>query len=52
MREAVNGLLYRLRTGCQWRYLPGGFPPRSTTDSVFRQWHGTATGIASVTRSW
>src|SRR5512132_4214008 len=31
MREAINAILYLLRTGCPWRYLPrDGFPPRST----------------------
>ena len=31
MREAVNAILYLLRTGCPWRYLRrDGFPPRST----------------------
>ena len=38
MREALNGLLYLLRTGCQWRYLPKDFPPRSTIYNIFRQW--------------
>ena len=22
LREVINGILYRLRTGCQWRLLP------------------------------
>ena len=31
MRSAMNAILYLLRTGCPWRYLPRGvFPPRST----------------------
>jgi putative transposase len=30
MRELINGLLYILSTGCQWRYLPKDFPPKST----------------------
>jgi transposase len=25
-REVVNAILDVLRTGCQWRYLPEGFP--------------------------
>jgi len=25
-REIVNAILYMLRTGCQWRYLPGRLP--------------------------
>ena len=31
MRAAMNAILYILRMGCPWRYLPrDGFPPRST----------------------
>jgi len=29
-REIVNGILYRLRTGCQWRNLPHDFPAWGT----------------------
>jgi transposase len=37
MRAAINALLYLLRTGCPWRYLPGDpFPPRSTVYNIFR----------------
>src|SRR6202051_3290752 len=37
MHEAMNAILYILRTGCPWRYLPrGGFPPRSTVYNIFR----------------
>lgn len=37
MRAAMNAILYLLRTGCPWRYLPGdGFPPRSTVYNIFR----------------
>ena len=37
MRKAMNAILYILRTGCPWRYLPrGGFPPRSTVYNIFR----------------
>jgi len=27
-----------LRTGCQWRYLPGDFPRYSTVYSFYRRW--------------
>jgi transposase len=27
LREVVNGILYLLRAGCQWRLLPKDFPP-------------------------
>ena len=30
MREVVNGVMYILSTGCQWRSLPKDLPPRST----------------------
>src|SRR5664280_2609951 len=30
MREVVNGLMYILSTGCQWRAIPKDLPPRST----------------------
>lgn len=37
MREAINAILYLLRSGCPWRYLPrDGFPPRSTVYNIFR----------------
>ena len=30
VREVMNGVMYVLRTGCQWRYLPKDLPPKST----------------------
>ena len=30
LREVVNGVMYVLSTGCQWRYIPKDHPPRST----------------------
>ena len=35
----VNGLMYILSTGCQWRYLPKDFPPHSTVYNYFVWWH-------------
>jgi transposase len=38
MRAAMNAIVYLLRTGCPWRYLPrDGFPPRSTVYNIFRK---------------
>jgi putative transposase len=37
LREVLNAILYLLRTGCQWRMLPKGFPPRSTVYDYFRR---------------
>ena len=38
MREVVNGLMYVLSTGCQWRALPKDLPPRSTVNGYFGLW--------------
>src|SRR6478672_8193719 len=38
MRAATNAILYLLRTGCPWRFLPrDSFPPRSTVYNIFRK---------------
>lgn len=37
-REIVNAILYVLRTGCGWDYLPHDFPPAKTVYDYFRQW--------------
>lgn len=37
-REVVNAVLYLVRTGCQWRYLPDSFPNYSTVHSCYRRW--------------
>ena len=38
MREVVNGVMYVLSTGCQWRYIPKDLPPRSTLNGYFCLW--------------
>src|SRR5260370_11239928 len=44
MRAAMNAILYLLRTGCPWRYLPReGFPPRSTVYNIFRKFQRDGT---------
>jgi putative transposase len=37
-REVVNAIFYVLRTGCQWRYLPEGFPAWQTVYWYFTRW--------------
>lgn len=32
VREVVNGLMYPLSIGCQWRAIPKDLPPRSTVN--------------------
>ena len=38
MREVVNGLMYVLSTGCQWRAIPKDLPPKSTIYDYFDLW--------------
>ncbi len=47
VRDVLDAILYLLRTGCQWRYLPEDFPPRSTVWRYFDEWrhHGTLDSI-------
>ena len=50
VREVMNGIMFVLSTGCQWRAIPKDLPPRSTLfdylDGV-----GTERSIAFITRS-
>ena len=39
IREVVNGLMYVLSTGCQWRYIPKDLPPKSTVNDYFSLWN-------------
>ncbi len=38
MRQVVNGLMYVLSTGCQWRAIPKDLPPKSTVYGYFDLW--------------
>ena len=38
IREVVNGLMYVLSTGCQWRAIPKDLPPSTTIHDYFRRW--------------
>jgi transposase len=43
MRDVLDAILYLLRTGCQWRYLPNDFPPKSTVWGYFNRWRHNGT---------
>jgi transposase len=43
IREVLNGLLYVLSTGCQWRALPTDLPPRSTIFDYLARWQADGT---------
>ena len=47
VREVLNGLLYVLSTGCQWRAVPKDFPAESTLRSYLDlwDWQGTLARI-------
>ena len=38
VREVVNGVMYVLSTGCQWRYIPKDLPPKSTVFAYLTRW--------------
>src|ERR1700760_3740590 len=39
VREVINGVMYVLSTGCQWRYLPRDLPPKSTVHDDLTRWN-------------
>src|SRR5262245_33500491 len=43
VRDVVDAVLYVLRTGCQWRYPPADFPPKSTVWRYFDEWRHNGT---------
>jgi transposase len=43
LRDVVDAIFYLLRTGCQWRYLPKDFPPKSTVWRYFNRWRHDGT---------
>jgi transposase len=38
VREVINGIMYILSTGCQWRAIPKDLPPRSTLFDYLDRW--------------
>src|SRR5262249_47373671 len=38
VREVMNGIMYILSTGCQWRAIPEDLPPRSTLFDYLDLW--------------
>jgi len=43
IREVLNGLLYVVSTGCQWRAIPTDLPPRSTIFDYLARWQADGT---------
>ena len=38
VREVMNGIMYILSTGCQWRAMPKDLPPKSTVHDYLELW--------------
>jgi len=43
MRDVLDAIFYITRTGCQWRFLPKDFPPKSTVWRYFDRWRWDGT---------
>ena len=43
MRDVLDAIFYVLRAGCQWRFLPKDFPPKSTVWGYFDRWRHNGT---------
>lgn len=43
LREVINAVNYRTRTGCAWEMLPHDFPPKSTVYEYYRAWQRDGT---------
>ena len=43
LREVVNAIFYRLRTGCSWEMLPHDLPPKSTVFEYCAGWRKNGT---------
>src|SRR5437868_2616593 len=53
MRAVLDAIFYVTRTGCQWRFLPKDFPPKSTVWEYFGRWRidGTLAKIHDALRA-
>ena len=43
IREVLNAIFYRIRTGCQWRMLPTDFPAWNHVWYYYRKWRNDGT---------
>jgi putative transposase len=43
LREVLNGIFYRQRTGCAWEMLPHDLPPHQTVYDYFNKWSADGT---------
>ena len=38
MIRIINAIIYKVKTGCQWRLLPNDYPPWRTVYEYYRNW--------------
>lgn len=38
-RKAINGIIFRMRSGCQWEHLPARYGSKSTVHRWFQRWN-------------
>jgi len=43
LREVLNGIFYRLRSGCAWELLPHDLPAHQTVYDYFNKWSADGT---------
>ncbi len=52
LHEVFNAVLYLLKSGCQWRMLPEGFPHWVTVYSYFAKWSAPGQdGVSTLERA-
>lgn len=47
-RGALDAIIYRMRTGCQWNHLPQALPDDSSVHRAFQRW----VGLKVLDRIW
>jgi putative transposase len=52
LRAIIDAILYLLAMGCQWRFSPREFPPRSTVQGYFYGWRDDGTWQRGSTPVW
>jgi transposase len=48
-RDVLNGILWILRTGAQWKDLPERYPPKSTCHRYFQRWNKSGVFVEILT---
>jgi len=51
VREILNGIVYILSSGCQWRAIPNDLPPPPTIHDYLERWAGEGT-LEQIHNAW